>query len=151
MWQALSTSNDIIFNLIWISLPKLWMKEPASQILYTTTAVDCRQCKSPHNNTKSTAINFGRERRRLESLSFHEYMALSRWEASLRPARAWRSRGHFCTVSVRSKLPPLCVLVSPSPVWREATRDFVALDRTFDDCRVQLRTSVSAHPRCPKI
>ena len=50
-------------------------------------------------------------------------MALSRREASLRPAHPWCSRGHFGTVSVRSKLSPLCVPVNPSPVWREASRD----------------------------
>ena len=64
-------------------------------------------------------------------------MALSRREASLRPVRARRSRGHFGTVSVRSKLPPPCVPVSPSPVSREASRDFAALDRTFDGGRGQ--------------
>ena len=50
-------------------------------------------------------------------------MVLSRREASLRPARARLSRDYFGTVSVRSKLPPLYVLVSPSPVSREASRD----------------------------
>ena len=44
-------------------------------------------------------------------------------EASLRPTRARRSRDHFDTVSVRFKLLPQCVPVSPSPVWREASRD----------------------------
>ena len=44
-------------------------------------------------------------------------------EASLRPARARRSRDQLGTDSVRSKLPPLYVPVSPSPISREATRD----------------------------
>ena len=50
------------------------------------------------------------------------HVALSRREASLRPARAQRSRDHVGTVSVRSKLPPLYVPVTPSPVSREASR-----------------------------
>ena len=64
-------------------------------------------------------------------------MALSRPGAPLRPGRARRSRDHLATDSVRSKLPPLSVPVSPSPVSREASRDFVALDRPFDDGRVR--------------
>ena len=56
-------------------------------------------------------------------LKHQERMALSRPEASLRPARARRSRDHFRTVSVRSKLPPLYVSVSLSPVSQEASRD----------------------------
>ena len=44
----------------------------------------------------------------------------------------WReeglSRDHLATDSVWSKLPPLYVPVSSSPVSREASRDFVALD-----------------------
>ena len=50
-------------------------------------------------------------------------MGLSRGEASFRPAHARRFRDHFGTNSVRSKLPPLRVPVSPSPVSREANRD----------------------------
>ena len=53
----------------------------------------------------------------------HERAALSRREASLRPARARRSRDHLGVDSVRSKLPPLYPPVSPSPVSREASRD----------------------------
>ena len=48
-----------------------------------------------------------------------------------------RSRDYLATDSVRSKLPPLSVPVSPSPVSREASREFVARDRPFDDGRVQ--------------
>ena len=55
--------------------------------------------------------------------------------ASLRPGRAHRSRDHLATGSIRSKLPPLSVPVSPSPVSHGASRDFVALDRPFDDGR----------------
>ena len=53
----------IIFNLLLISLSKLRMLEPASQSLYNTTAVDCRQYKRPYCTIikKSRAINFGRE------------------------------------------------------------------------------------------
>ena len=50
-------------------------------------------------------------------------MALSRREASLRPARARHSRDHMGTDSVRSKLPTLYVPMSPSPLSREASRD----------------------------
>ena len=57
--------------------------------------------------------------------------------ASLRPRRARRSRDHLATDSVRSKLPPLFEPVSPLPVSREASGDFVALDRPLDDGRVQ--------------
>ena len=53
----------------------------------------------------------------------HEWTGLFRREASLRLARARRTRDHFCTDSVRSKLPPLYVPVSPSLVLREADRD----------------------------
>ena len=53
----------------------------------------------------------------------HEHTDLARREASLWSARARRSRDHFCADSVRSKLPPLYVPVSPSPVSREASRD----------------------------
>ena len=50
-------------------------------------------------------------------------MALSRREASIRPAHARRFRDHLGTDTVRSKLPPLCVPMSPSLVSREANRD----------------------------
>ena len=80
-------------------------------------------------------------------------MALSRWEeASLKPAHARRFRDHLGNDSVRSKLPPLSVPVTPSPASREASRDFVALDRPFDDGCVQTsNVSLSAHPLCPQI
>ena len=38
------------------------------------------------------------------------------------------SRDHLPIDSIWSKLPPLSVPVSPSPVSREASRDFTALD-----------------------
>ena len=66
MGQALSTSNEFVFNLFLIYLSELRIKEPASKSLHDTTAVDCRQSKKPHNNKKSKAINFGRERRHRE-------------------------------------------------------------------------------------
>ena len=44
--------HDIILNLHLISLPKFRIFEPAAQILYHTTAVDCRQRKKPYTNTK---------------------------------------------------------------------------------------------------
>ena len=74
---------------------------------------------------------------------------MSRREAYLMPARARRSRDHFGTVSVRSKLLPLYVPVSPSPVSREASRDLwrSVLDRPFDDGRVQ----TAERGRCQRI
>ena len=72
----------------------------------------------------------------------HERTALSRREASLRPARARCSRDHLGTDSVRSKLPPLYVPVSPSPVSHEASRD---LWRSIDPSTIvvlKLRTSL---------
>ena len=62
---------------------------------------------------------------------------LSRPGASLRPERARRSRDYLATDSIQSKLPSLSVPVTPPPVSRETSRDFVALDRPFDDGRVQ--------------
>ena len=50
-------------------------------------------------------------------------MALSRREASLRPERARRSRNHFGTVSVWSKIPPRSMPVSPPPVSRGTSSD----------------------------
>ena len=64
--RQLSTFNDIIFNLLLISLAKVRIKEPASKSFNNTTAVDCRQYKKPYNNKKSKAIHFGRERRHRE-------------------------------------------------------------------------------------
>ena len=74
------------------------------------------------------------------------YQLLASEFDSIKPPRCWRagegwreeglSRNHLATDSVRSKLPALSVPVSPSPVSREASRDFVALDRPLDDGRV---------------
>ena len=71
--KQLSTFNDIIFNLLLVSLAKVRIKEPASKslpwyiiLLIRYTAVDCRQDRKPYNNEKSKAINFGRERRHRE-------------------------------------------------------------------------------------
>ena len=143
MWQALSTSSDIIFNFLSISLPKLRIKEPASQSLNNTTVVDCRQDKS-HAIIKNRTLSFSAGNGGIER------MALSRREASLRPAGARRSRGLFGTVWVRSKLPPLCVPVSPSPVSREASHDLWCSIGPSRMVVFKPRTSVSAHPLCPK-
>ena len=79
-------------------------------------------------------------------------MALSRWEeASLKPAHARRFRDHLGNDSVRSKLPPLCVPVSPSPVPLKASRD---LCRSIGPSTVvvfKLQPSLCTHPLCPKI
>ena len=80
-----------------------------------------------------------------EWLRFDENMALSRREASLRPACARHSRDHFVTVSVRPKLPPLCVPVSPSQVSREDSRDLWRSIGPSTMVVFKLRTSRSAH------
>ena len=86
-----------------------------------------------------------------EWVRLDQLTALSRAGASLRPARARRSRDHFGTDSVRPKLPPLYVPVSPSPVSREASRDLWRLIGPSTMVVFKLRTSVLAHPLCPKL
>ena len=81
----------------------------------------------------------------------HERTDLSRGEASLRPARALRSRDHLGTYSIRSKLPPPYVPMSPSPVSREASRDLWCSIGPSTMGVFKLRTSASAHALCPKI
>ena len=73
-------------------------------------------------------------------------MALSRREASLTAARARRSRDHSGTVSVQYKLPSPYVLVSPSPVSREASRDLWRSIGLSTMVELKLRTSLGAHP-----
>ena len=65
-------------------------------------------------------------------------------------ARARRSHDLFDTDSVRSKLPPLYVPVSPSPVSREASRDLWRSIGPSTMVVLILRTSLSAHPLCPQ-
>ena len=83
-----------------------------------------------------------------EWVGLDELTALSRPGASLRPGRARRSRDHLATDSVRSKLPPLSVPVSPSCVelavilWRSIGPSTMAM--------FKLRTSLSAHPHVRK-
>ena len=72
-----------------------------------------------------------------------ERTALSRPGASLKPARARRPRDHFGTDSVRSKLLPLYVPVSPSPVSREASRDLWRSIGPSTMVVFKLRTSLS--------
>ena len=84
-------------------------------------------------------------------LRLDEGTALSRKGDSLRSARARRFRDHFGTDSVRSKLSPLYVPVSPSPVSREASRDLWRLIGPSTMVVFKLRTSVLAHPLCPKL
>ena len=84
-------------------------------------------------------------------LRLHKRMALSRREDLLRPARARRFRCLFGTVSIRSKLPPSYVAVSPSPISREASRYLWRSIGPSTMVVFMLRTSVSAHPLCPKI
>ena len=79
-------------------------------------------------------------------------MALSLARTSLRLEQT----GHFCdqlaTDSVRSKLPLLSLPMSPAPVSREASRDFVALDRPFNNGRVQTANiAVSTSDVCADI
>ena len=59
--KQLSTFNDIIFNLILISLVKVRIKEPATKIINNTTAVDCRQYKKPIIKNKSYQLREGTE------------------------------------------------------------------------------------------
>ena len=120
--KQLSTFN-ITLNLILIFLAKVRIKEPASKSLNNTTAVNCRQYKRLYNNKiiESYQLREGTEASGRSRL--HERMAMSRREASIRPPHARRFRVHLGNDSVRSKLPPLCVPVSPSPVSREASRD----------------------------
>ena len=115
---------DTFFNLLLIFLGKVRIKEPASKSLNNTTAVNCRQYKKPCNDEKNYQLREGTEAS--GRLRLHERMTLSRREASIRPAHARRVRDHLGTDSVRSKLPPLCAPVSPSPVSREASRDLCA-------------------------
>ena len=68
----------------------------------------------------------------------------------------WReeglSRDHLATDSAWSKPPPLSVSVSPSPVSREASREFGAHGRPFDDSRVQTaNVAVGTSTLCAKI
>ena len=70
-------------------------------------------------------------------------MVLSRREASLRPVRARCSRDLCGTDSVRSKLPPLYVPVSPLPVSREASRDLWRSIGPSTMVVFKLRTSLS--------
>ena len=86
-----------------------------------------------------------------EWVGLDELTALSRPGASLRPGRARRSRDDLATDSVRSKLPPLSVPVTPPPVSRETSRDFVALDRPFDDGRVQTVNVAVSTSTCPQM
>ena len=64
---------------------------------------------------------------------------------------ARRFRDHSGTDSVRRKLPPLCVPVSPSPVSREASRDLWRSIGPSTMFVVNLRTSLSAHLLYPQI
>ena len=74
---------------------------------------------------------------------------LSHREASLKPARARRSRATILgTDSVRSKLPPPYVPVSPSPVSRGPSRDLWRSIGPSTMVVFKLRTSLSAQPLC---
>ena len=64
--KHLSTFNDVIFNLLLVSLSKVPIEEPSSKSLRNTTSVDYRQYRKPYNHKKSKAINFGKERRHRE-------------------------------------------------------------------------------------
>ena len=82
-----------------------------------------------------------------EWLRLDERTASSRPRAPVRPGSARRSRDHFATDSVRSKLPPpLYVPVSPSPIPREASRDLWRSIGPSTMVVLKLRTSLSAHP-----
>ena len=78
-------------------------------------------------------------------------MALSRREAPSGLHAHGARAAIFGTVSVRSKLPPLHVPMSPSPVSREASRDLWCSIGPSTMGVFKLRTSASAHALCPKI
>ena len=151
--QTFVASNcrpSTIFNLLLISLAKVRNKKPASKSWNNYTAVDCRRYKNASNNKKIESYQLREGKEASGRLRLHERMALSRREASLRPARARCSRSHFGTVSARSKLPPLCVPVSLLPVSREASRDLWSSIGRSTMVVFELRTSASAPPY-PKI
>ena len=137
------------FNLLLISLPKLRIKAPASQSLYNTTSVDCRQHKS-HTILKNRKLSTSGGNGGIGKVKVSRAHGFVPSRVSLRPARARRSCGHFGTVSVRSTLPPLCVPVSPSPVSREASGDLWRSIGPSTMVEFKLRPSKSAHPLCPK-
>ena len=70
---------------------------------------------------------------------------------SLWPARARHIRDYLGTDSVRSKILPLYVPVSPSPVSREASLDLWRSNGPSTMVVFKLRTSLSGHPLCPQI
>ena len=81
-------------------------------------------------------------------MRIHERMALSCREASLRSARARRSRDSFHNRSVWSKVPPLYVPVRLSPISCEASRDlWCSIGPSAMDL-FKLRTSIS-YALCP--
>ena len=107
--KQLSTFNDIVFNLLLISLVKVRIKEPASKSL-NNIAVDCRQYKKPYNkkNRKLATSGGNGGIGKVKTPRAHRFVP----PRGFSQARAWRSRGHLGTDSVRSKLPPLCVPVN---------------------------------------
>ena len=74
--KQLSTFNDIIFNLLLVSLAKVRIKEPASKRLNSTTAVDVDNTKS-HTIVKNQKLSTSGGNRG-KRLRLHERMALSR-------------------------------------------------------------------------
>ena len=122
------------------------MKGAASRSLYDNTAeaVDYRWYKS-NTIVKNRKLSFSGRAGGIE------LMALSRWVASFRPAHARRFRDHLGTDSARSKLPPLCVPVSPSPVSREASLDLCRSIGPSTIVVFKLRPSLWTHPLCPNI
>ena len=143
--QTFVASNcrpSTIFNLLLIFLAKVRNKKPASKSWNNYTAVDCRRYKNASNNKKIESYQLREGKEASGRLRLHERMALSRREASIRPAHARRFRDHLGTDTVRSKLPPLCVPVSPSPVSREISRDLWRSIRPSTMGVFKLRTSV---------
>ena len=140
VWLPLTTSSDIIFNLLLISLPKLRSQRHLS--LYHTTAADYRWYKKTHNNKKkSKDILVGREQRHRA----RGFVPLRGFPlACTRTALSW-SFGH--------RFGP--VQASPTMCASRLSRVKLAV---ICDARsaprqqlFKLRPSLWTHPLCPKI
>ena len=114
MWQGLLTSNDMSFNLLLISLPKLRIKAPASQSLYNTTSVDCRQHKS-HTILKNRKLSTSGGNGGVGKVNAFT----SAWLCPVdRLPSGLHAHGARATISALGPSFPHCVPLSPSPVFR---------------------------------
>ena len=137
-------STFIFFTLLLISLANVRIKDPLSKRLPIILLIDNTRHKKNKNQKLSTSggnagivkVKVQRVHGFVPSRGFHQ--------ACTRTALA--CAGRFCvhlgTDSVRSKIPPLCVPVSPSPVSCEAGRDLWRSIRPSTMGVFQLQTSV---------